>query len=212
MARYERYRYIYPPRPKNAVPPTDLEFWDSGSLLAQPKFNGSNCVVFTNGVDSMIMNRHNQRLTNFQLTPDEIKDIYRGDGDWMVINGEYMNKNKKDETNKAFNHKLVIFDILTFSGEYLVGQTFSQRVELLDDIYGKVECEKDYVYKISENVYRVKSYDNGFLDLFNTLTPIDMIEGLVMKRKNAKLEIGVNELNNVKSQIKCRKVTKLYRF
>ena len=85
MARYERYRYIYPPRPKNAVPPTDLEFWDSGSLLAQPKFNGSNCVVFTNGVDSMIMNRHNQRLTNFQLTPDEIKDIYRGDGDWMVI-------------------------------------------------------------------------------------------------------------------------------
>ena len=212
MARYERYRYIYPPRPKNAVPHTDLEFWDGGSLLAQPKFNGSNCVVFTNGVDSMIMNRHNQRLTNFQLTPDEIKDIYRGDGDWMVINGEYMNKNKKDETNKAFNHKLVIFDILTFSGEYLVGQTFSQRVELLDDIYGKVECEKDYVYKISENVYRVKSYDDGFLELFNTLTPIDMIEGLVMKRKKAKLEIGTNELNNVKSQIKCRKVTKNYKF
>lgn len=212
MAKYNTYRYIYPPRPKNAIPPSDLDFWDGGSLLAQPKFNGSNCVIFTNGEDSMIMNRHNQRLTNFRLTPDEIKDIYRGDGDWMVINGEYMNKNKKDETNKAFNHKLVIFDILTFGGEYLVGQTFSQRVELLDDIYGKVECEKDYVYKISDNVYRVKSYDNGFTNLFETLTPIDMIEGLVMKRKNAKLEIGTNEMNNIKSQIKCRKVTKNYKF
>ena len=212
MAKYNTYRYIYPPRPKNAIPPSDLDFWDGGSLLAQPKFNGSNCVIFTNGEDSMIMNRHNQRLTNFRLTPDEIKDIYRGDGDWMVINGEYMNKNKKDETNKAFNHKLVIFDILTLDGEYLVGQTFSQRVELLDDIYGKVKCDKDYVYKISDNVYRVKSYDGGFTDLFETLTPIDMIEGLVMKRKNAKLEIGTNEMNNIKSQIKCRKVTKNYKF
>ena len=211
MARYKKYRYIYPPRPKNATPPTDLEFWDNGSLIAQPKFNGSNCVIFTNGVDSVIMNRHNQRLTNFRLTKEEIKEIYRGDG-WMVVNGEYMNKNKKDETKKAFNHKLVIFDILTFNGEYLVGKTFSERVELLDDIYGKTKCEKDYVYKITDNIFRVKSYDDGFLDLFNGLTPIDMIEGLVMKRKNAKLEIGTNELNNVKSQIKCRKVTKNYKF
>lgn len=212
MAKYNTYRYIYPPRPKNAIPSTELDFWDGGSLLAQPKFNGSNCVIFTNGEDNVVMNRHNQRLTNFRLTTDEIKDIYRGDGEWMVINGEYMNKNKSDETNKPFNHKLVIFDILTFKGEYLVGQTFSQRVELLDDIYGKVECEKDYVYKISDNIYRVKSYDTGFTDLFNTLTPIDMIEGLVMKRKNAKLEMGTNELNNIKSQIKCRKATKNYKF
>ncbi len=212
MAKYDTYRYIYPPRPKNAIPTTDLDFWDGGSLIAQPKLNGSNCVIFTNGDKHVVMNRHNQRLTNFRLTDLEIKDMYRGTGEWMVINGEYMNKNKSDETNQPFNHKFVIFDILTYDGEYLVGKTFQERVEVLDVLYGQVKCEKDYLYKISENIYRVKSYDVGFTDLFNELTPIDMIEGLVMKRKNARLELGTSELNNVKSQIKCRKATKNYKF
>jgi hypothetical protein len=39
-----------------------------------------------------------------------------------------------------------------------------------------------------------------------------MIEGVVLKRKNAKLEIGNTENNNYKSQIKSRKVTKNYKF
>lgn len=212
MSEYNTYRYIYPPRPKNAIPPSDLEFWDNGSLIAQPKLNGSNCVIFTDGESQMIMNRHNQRLTNFRLTDDEIKQIYRGDGEWMIINGEYMNKNKKDETNNPFNHKLVIFDILTFKGDYLLGKTFEERIYILDEIYGQVECEKDYLYKITDNVYRVKSYKTGFSELFDKLTPIDMIEGLVMKRKDARLERGNTENNNTKSQLKSRKVTKNYKF
>jgi hypothetical protein len=48
--------------------------------------------------------------------------------------------------------------------------------------------------------------------LYDTLTPIDLIEGFVLKRKNARLEIGNTELNNVKSQIKCRKETKNYKY
>jgi hypothetical protein len=41
------------------------------------------------------MNRHNQRLTNFRITDEEvISSIYRGNGEWMAI-GEYMNKSKK---------------------------------------------------------------------------------------------------------------------
>ena len=39
-----------------------------------------------------------------------------------------------------------------------------------------------------------------------------MIEGLVMKRRNARLEVGSSEMNNVKSQIKCRKATKNYKY
>ena len=50
MKKYITYRYVYPPRPKNAISPCDLDFWDNGSLLAQPKINGSNCVIFTNGI------------------------------------------------------------------------------------------------------------------------------------------------------------------
>jgi ATP-dependent DNA ligase len=138
--------------------------------------------------------------------------MYRGNGGWIVLNGEYMNKNKSDESNQPFNHKFVIFDILAYDGDYLVGKTFEERVQLLDTLYGKVDSEKEYLYKNSENVYRVKSYLNGFKDLFDKLTPIDMIEGLVMKRRNARLEMGTSELNNVRSQIKCRKSSKNYKY
>lgn len=212
MALYNKFRYIYPPRPKNAIPSDELVFWDNNSLLAQPKLDGSNTTIFTNGVKHIVMNRHNQNLTNFLLTNDELTSMYRGNGEWMVINGEYLNKNKNDETGKPFNHKFIIFDILVLEGNYLVGTSFEQRVAILNDLYGQVECEKEHLYKISENVYRVKSYNTGFLDLFNDLIKVDMYEGLVMKRKNAKLELGTNEMNNVKSQLKCRKPTKNYTY
>jgi len=212
MPKYINYRYLYPPRPKNAISPNDLTFWDNNSLLAQPKLNGSNCLIFTNGVKVIVMNRHNQRLTNFRLTDEEVKSLYRGNGGWMVLNGEYLNKSKMDETGQPFNHKFVIFDILCFDGDYLVGKTFEERVQLLDTLYDQRNCEKEYLFGISENVYRVKSYLSGFNDLFNQLTSIDIIEGLVMKRRNARLEIGSSEMNNVKSQIKCRKATLNYKY
>jgi hypothetical protein len=211
MAKYLNYRYIFPPRPKNAIPDTELSFWDNGSLIAQPKLNGSNCVIFTNGEKTIVMNRHNQRLTNFNISDNEIKDIYRGEG-WMILNGEYMNKSKSDENSQVFNHKFVIFDILGFNGEYLVGKTFEERVILLDEIYGQVDSDKEYLFKVTENVYRVKSYTVDFKNIFDKLTPIDMLEGLVMKRKNARLELGTSENNNTRSQLKCRKATKNYKY
>ena len=212
MPKYVTYRYIYPPRPKNAISPDELNFWDNESLISQPKLNGSNCLIFTNGDKFVVMNRHNQRLTNFRLTDSEVKELYRGNGGWLILNGEYLNKNKMDETSQPFNHKFVIFDILAFDGDYLVGKTFEERVQLLDNLYDQRNCEKEYLFGISENVYRVKSYLTGFNELYNKLTPIDMIEGLVMKRRNARLEVGSSEMNNVKSQIKCRKATKNYKY
>ncbi len=212
MPKYINYRYIFPPRPKNAISPDDLNFWDNGTLICQPKLNGSNCLIFTNGQKIMVMNRHNQRLTNFQLTDAEIKNLYRGNGGWMVINGEYLNKSKLDETGQVFNHKFVIFDILCYDGDYLVGKTFEERVNLLDTLYDQVDSEKDYLYSISTNVYRVKSYRDGFKEFFDKYTPIDMIEGVVLKRANARLELGATEQNNIKSQLKSRKATKNYKY
>ena len=211
MPKYENYRYIYPPRPKNAIPDYELSSFDDGTFIAQPKLNGSNCVIFTNGQRFIAMNRHGQRLTNFELNESELKSIYRGSG-WMILNGEYLNKSKSDETGNSFNHKFVIFDILCFNGDYLLGKTFEERIQLLDNLYGQRPCEKDYLFAISENVYRVKSYLTDFKMIYDRLTPIDMIEGFVMKRKNAKLEIGNTENNNIKSQLKCRKSTKNYKY
>lgn len=211
MPKYENYRYIYPPRPKNAIPDYELSSFDDGTFIAQPKLNGSNCVIFTNGQRFIVMNRHGQRLTNFQLNENEIKSLYKGNG-WMILNGEYLNKSKMDETGNSFNHKFIIFDILCYDGDYLLGKSFADRIELLDSLFGKNSSDKEYLFSISENIYRVKSYESNFLNLYTKISSIDMVEGLVMKRKNARLEIGNTENNNVKSQLKCRKPTKNYKF
>jgi hypothetical protein len=181
-------------------------------MVAQVKTDGSNCVIFTNGESIHVMNRHGARLTRFEIKDEEILKLYKGSGGWTVLNFEYLNKNKRDETGKSFNHKLILFDILVNDGDYLIGKTFEQRIQLLDEMFQKNDSEKEYLYSISDNVYRVKSYENNFSMLFDKLTPIEMIEGLVMKRKNARLEIGNTEKNNTKSQIKARKSTKNYKF
>ena len=212
MPKYLTYRYLYPPRPKNAISPDDLSFWDNGSLICQPKLNGSNASIYTNGQKIIVMNRHGQRLTNVRVSDSEILSLYRGNGGWMILNCEYLNKSKSDETGQPFNHKFVIFDILCYDGDYLVCKTFEERVNLLDTLYDQVDSEKDYLYSISTNIYRVKSYRDGFKEFFDKYTPIDIIEGVVMKRCNAKLEVGSSELNNSKSQIKCRKSTKNYKY
>ena len=64
------------------------------------------------------MNRHGDRLTRFEIKNEEILSLYKGTGGWTVLNGEYLNKNKRDETGKSFNHKLILFDILV-NDQYL---------------------------------------------------------------------------------------------
>ena len=211
--KFDKFRYIYPPRPKNAVNPDELNFWDNKTLIAQPKLNGSNTTIYTNGEQVIVMNRHNSRLSNFQISFEEIKSLHKGiKGEWFVINGEYLNKSKQDERGINFNHKLVIFDILVYKSNYLVGSTFSDRITLLDELYGTSDSEKSYLHSISDNVYRVKNYETDYSKIFDDLTKIDIIEGLVLKRKNAKLEIGNTENNNTKSQLKARKATKNYKY
>lgn len=211
--KFDKFRYIYPPRPKNAINPDELNFWDNKTLIAQPKLNGSNTTIYTNGEQVMVMSRHNSRLSNFQISFEEIKSLHKGiKGEWFVINGEYLNKSKQDERGITFNHKLVIFDILVYKSNYLVGSTFSDRITLLDELYGTSDSEKSYLHSISDNVYRVKNYETDYSKIFDDLTKIDIIEGLVLKRKNAKLEIGNTENNNTKSQLKARKATKNYKY
>ena len=210
--KYTTQRYLYPPRPKNAVPQSELSSYDDGSMSGQLKFNGSNSTIYTNGERVIVMNRHNGRLTNVQISDEEIKHIYKGTGGWSVINGEYLNKSKRDENGNIFNHKFIIFDILVNDGDYLVGKTFSEREALLDELYGKDKCEKEYLYGLTENIYRVKSYENNFNTLFDIYSKIDIIEGFVLKRKNSRLETSGSETNNHRWQIKCRKSTKNYKY
>jgi len=209
-SRPYKNQYIYPPRPEFRVKSTSLSKYDDNTYLGQPKLDGSNCTLYINSKAYTQRNRHKGTITNFKMNDKEILKLYTGSGE-IVLVGEYMNKSKNDIDGNKFNQKFVIFDILVYENQYLVGSTFEERYELLKEIYD-IKKYDDYLYQISENVFLVKSFTDKFEKRFKSIVKIDMLEGWVLKRRNAKLERGTREKNNVSSQLKCRKSCKSYDF
>lgn len=224
MIPYPKYRYLFPPRAENALPDNQLSTFDNGTYIAQPKLNGDCMLVFTNGLETIIMDRHKKEfLKTIKMTPTlgklhrESTNVVKNK--WMVLVGEHMVKSKKNAEGKVWNEKFVIFDIIVFDGIQLIGKTFEERQLLLDNLYGKEEVAltstgtytDKFLYATEiEDVFRVKSFRDCFSAVWNDLIKIDMYEGLVLKRANAKLENGNTQKNNMNSQMKFRKPTKLY--
>jgi hypothetical protein len=211
MESYSRFKYIFPPRPEYVISPDKLESYE-GNYCGQPKMNGACTIIFIKGDELRYFGRHqNENLSNFKLKLEDLKILNSNNSEWNVIVGEYMNKNQNGIDGKPWNHKFVIFDILVYNGEYLLGSTFEERVSLLDTLFG-TESENDYLYKITENVFRVKTFYTNFAEKWNEIVKIGMLEGFVLKKKLAKLERGLSEKNNVLWQLKSRKPTKNYNF
>lgn len=210
MINYNSFRYIYPPRPEINLPPSELVKYDNGLWLGQPKLNGSNITVFTNGIEVYLYNRHNNPISNIKMKQSEFLSLHRGNG-WIVLNGEYMNKSKNNSDNELFNQKFVIFDILVYNGVQTIGKTFGERVKLIDELYPSVDYD-NFIKKLTNNVYVVKSFYTNFTKIYDKIVQTDMYEGWVLKKITSKLKNGLSEKNNTDSQMKFRKPTKNYSY
>ena len=218
---YNKFKYYYPPRAKTNFAPDKLDHFDQlGKYVVQPKLNGSCTLVFTDGNEVHVYNRHKDKLGKnssskyFKIEDGEILSLHRGKG-WMVLVGEYMNKACKDENNKLWNHKLCIFDILVYGGQYLKGKNIMERLDILGKIYPESNPDypdKSYLSAQSENVYVVYHQTTGFKEMFDKITKWDMYEGLVLKSLRPKLLLGLSATSDIHSQIKCRKPTKNYSY
>lgn len=202
--------YIFPPRPEHKISVDSLIKYDTGEYKAETKLNGSNCSLYLDGNTFEQRNRHKGDISNFKMDNSEIIKLHRGTGDMLIV-GEYMNKSQKDINGKIFNNKYVIFDIIVYNGEHLIGTTYEERRILLEKIFGTKSYD-EYLYQVSDNVFMTKSFDNDFVNLYNKIIKIDMLEGWVLKRKTGKLERGTKEKNNVGWSLKIRKQCKLYNF
>ena len=206
---FNSYRYIWPPRPETKISPSSIHNFETGEYLGQPKLNGSCMQLYTDGDAVVVMNRHKQPLA-YKIGDDELRRLHRGNG-WMVLCGEYMNKGQKDETGRPWIDRFVVFDIIVHEGKHLLGTTFEERHELLRKLYPDDPVKK-HLHRISENCFRVGSTKTGFTEMYEDITRHPMYEGLVMKLARGRLENGTSEMNNVRTQIKCRKPTKNYAF
>jgi ATP-dependent DNA ligase len=217
--RYDQFKYLYPPRPEYKTPPHTLEKYDDGQYIAQPKYNGSACLVFTNGDELHVYNRHKKPLAKFSpFIP--FRSLAKSNA-WYVYAGEYLNKGKRGEMGEIERDKFVIWDLLVWDGEYLIGQTMAERLKLLEKIYpchravvsgNRLEMYEHLCCTEHDGIYKAPTYGAGFDYLYQELAKIDLYEGLVLKKLDAKLSFGFQEKNNNDWQIKCRKETKLYNF
>jgi hypothetical protein len=208
-------KIIFPPRPKNALPAEFLNQHENKMMFGQPKSNGSFGVLYMNETTTEMRNRHKEIMTNVRMEKTEMRKLYRGSGQ-MILCGEYMNKNKKHINGAEFNHKYILFDILMYNGVYLLGKTFQQRQDLLDILFPEYSNFDGYIRKVEgeglENVYRANNFYDNFNSIYDMLVPIDMYEGLVVKKMNAGLEIGIRADNNHLTQFKVRKQCAMYNF
>ena len=219
MIPYLNFNYIYPPRPEYKIPPKDLDTFDTGEYIVQPKYNGTCCIVFTNGKEVYVYNRHKQPLSWYS-SDIEFEKLAQSN-QWYVYTGEYLNKGKLGETGTKEKDKFIIWDILVWAGQYLIGDDLLTRVKLLEETFPcqRAKINEDglemYEYLCHtdlKNIYKAPSYMNGFSKLFKDISKTDLYEGLVIKKIDSKLSYGFQELNNHDWQIKCRKPTKVYHF
>jgi hypothetical protein len=146
MIPYTKYSYLFPPRPTQTTKYTELYKYDNGDYIAQPKYNGTCCVVFISEDELIVMNRHKSEITS-NYSQVDLKGMHRGKG-WMVICGEFLNKNQNGEDGKPFNLKFIIWDILVYQNEYLIGKkaicTHVEHPKEVECICTAVMCLNDY--------------------------------------------------------------------
>lgn len=219
MIPYLNFNYIYPPRPEFKIPPKDLDNFDNGEYIVQPKYNGTCCIVFTNGQETYVYNRHKALISTYSKDID-FKELAKSNN-WYVYTGEYLNKGKLGENGTKEKDKFVIWDILVWADQYLVGETLLSRINLLEQTFpcqrSKVDSEGlemyDHLCLTNLNgIYKAPTYLDRFSKLFEDICKTDLYEGLVIKKIDSKLTFGFQELNNHDWQIKCRKPTKVYHF
>lgn len=222
--KYESFKkngFLYPPRCEYKCPAADLDKYDDGTYFGQPKFNGMAIIAFTNGDELHLYNRHKE---NMPLLQKNSKVDFRGlaqSKNWFVYAGEYLNKGKYGETGVKESDKFVLWETLVFDGQYLIGSTLEERLDLMENIF---PCQRAIVTDKAmevydhlcctdlERVYKTPTYRGNFKALYDQIIKIDLLEGLILKKKDRKLEFGLQELNNHSYQIKCRKITKNYAF
>lgn len=205
--------FLYPPRIEHKIQPASLLKLDNAEYIAEPKLNGSNTSVTITPDKVIAKERHN---TFFAIPPKfDFRSLYRGSGN-MCLCGEFMNKSKKGVDGLPFSG-FVIWDITAYNGKILLGTTPIERLELLDRLYPSREpVTVDgiilFYHTDVPGIYKINSFLTRFGAVYDKIIRIDMVEGLVLKRRNSKLKPLTTETNNMQWAVKARKPTRNYKF
>lgn len=205
---YNKFEYLWPPRPDNSVLPGLLSFYEKKGWVAQIKKNGA-CTIWAVSPDKRIitMNRHNEFHKSWTPNRENSEPFMKLPYKWYVFVGEILHLK-----TPHIKDTLYIFDMLVYDGEYLIGSSFRDRYDSLKELFGPQYIgQTDHSFKINNKVLLAKNFDIGFETLFNKLEDVSD-EGLVLKDPNALLEPCIRQGSNNHWLVKCRKRHPNYGF
>jgi len=212
---YSRFSYIYPPRPKTAVPFGEIGPYRDGRWKAQLKLNGTRslvCVSPDGEVD--FWNRHRERHKAWRPPPrivDAVRELFAC-GKWVVLDAELLHSK-----HASVKDTLYFFGSLVLDGRYLVGETYETcyagLVRVCGDRMTDVPGHGGFTAQIGRGLWMARMIPHerwGEAWALAQANPI--VEGMVLKRVKARLEFGRSQDNNGSWMIRCRKSTKNFRF
>lgn len=212
---YRRWSYIYPPRPKTAVPYGDIVRYRDGRWMAQLKLNGTrNLIAVSPEGDVGFWNRHQERHRAWTPTPAITEAVRRrfACGKWVVLDSELLHSKHASVKNTIY-----LFGALVLESRWLVGETYESSYGGLASACGNPTTPVDgyggFVSDIGGGLWLARMIEHQRWDeawAVAESTPI--VEGIVLKRVGAKLEMGCSADNNGSWMIRCRKSTKNFQF
>lgn len=241
MLKVKHDQYIFPPRSQDAIPRADTDVFGMLGWIAQLKYNDSHALIkYCANSEIELWNRHAERFRTYHA-PDWLKDELRQIGERLAIQPgtvTILDGGLLDQKHQAIKDTIVLWDILVYNDQHLIGTTLDERYTQLHQAatqnpwtyenkgHGPVE----FGLKFTENVFIPKNWescewDNAW-DLVHTVNapfthgkPGDpnyeikpVLEGLVFKDPSGTLEMGFKEKNNDSWMCRSRVETGRHRF
>lgn len=210
-------KVIFPPRPKGAMPPRELEYYEKqGVWCAQYKYNGARIVIHIEPGDVVtVIDRHGSSFKSYALPPSvrdqllALPGLDKSKEYWL--DGELLIKTSATDTKE----KIILFDVLQ-AGVYLfLKPNQMERLALLDAICGhpkQLDSLRGMGLVISEDLMMAPTFESDFVTHFNEKTQYDECEGLVLRRKTSALDNFGTKEYECSWIVRCRKPHKNYNF
>ena len=228
-----KQHFIYPPRPiKEPIARSSWPYLQQRGFIAQLKYSDTHTTISLNKGDLVLYKRDGNQHVQYQM-PDavaaQIKQLPRLLGlkanAWQYFDGGIL-----DTRHRAIKNLVVIWDILVKDGEHLLGTTYAERYNIIRSNFTERFIHRDFDLgiKVSDNIIIPDNFAPDqwgkqwdMLTELNTLYGFApsvekgagsaIIEGLLLKKLNGRLEPALREDNNQSWQVRSRIMNRRHR-
>jgi hypothetical protein len=234
MLKVKHDQYIFPRRSSDAIPRADTGIFKDMGWIAQLKYNDSHALVkFCPDGTIELWNRHAERFRTYHAPAELIEELRMiGErlgvtpGTVTILDGGVL-----DQKHAAIKDTIVLWDILVYNDDHLIGTTYDARyVQLIAAATQEswMFDQYDFGLQFTKNVFIPRNWEDwdAAWDMvhaanapYTTGKPGDrdydckpVLEGLFFKNPLGKLQMGFKESNNSDWNMRSRVQTGRHRF